>query len=379
MHCFFHREAFVSYTYRCFFRLLVKCSLLCLTFLLAHSAAGQNQPEPTHFSDDAAGLYQRAAQVAAPSGADILFLEDEETIIFDDQGKAVHTWYVLYKVLTQRGADGWASISIGWDPWRQERPSLRARVITADNAVHTLDEKTVTDAPARETQDSVFSNRRVIRAPLPAVAPGSLIEQEQTYSESAPFSGAGSIERFYFVGTVPVQHTRLLLDAPSTLPLRYDIRLLPDLKPQRTESNGRVRIVFDHGPLDSIDDVDPNLPNDVPAYPSVAFSTGASWQQVAEEYAKIVDQQIANADVKSLVSRLISGKKSRDQKVAAILQHVDREVRYTGVDFGEASVTPRTPGETLTRKYGDCKDKSALLVAMLRSAGIPAYIALLKK
>jgi hypothetical protein len=54
-----------------------------------------------------------------------------------------------------------------------------------------------------------------------------------------------------------------------------------------------------------------------------------------------------------------------------------RNVRYTGVEFGESSLIPQFPSETLKRGYGDCKDKAALLVTMLRSAGIPASLALL--
>jgi transglutaminase-like putative cysteine protease len=41
-------------------------------------------------------------------------------------------------------------------------------------------------------------------------------------------------------------------------------------------------------------------------------------------------------------------------------------VRYTGVEFGEAAIVPRKPSETLERRFGDCKDKAPLLVAMLR-------------
>ncbi len=52
-------------------------------------------------------------------------------------------------------------------------------------------------------------------------------------------------------------------------------------------------------------------------------------------------------------------------------------MRYTGVEFGDAAIVPSKPTDTLNRKYGDCKDKSALLVAMLRAAGIPAHLALL--
>jgi tetratricopeptide (TPR) repeat protein len=54
-----------------------------------------------------------------------------------------------------------------------------------------------------------------------------------------------------------------------------------------------------------------------------------------------------------------------------------QEIRYTGVEFGDASVIPAKPEETLKWKYGDCKDKAALLVAMLDAAGIRAHLALL--
>jgi len=48
------------------------------------------------------------------------------------------------------------------------------------------------------------------------------------------------------------------------------------------------------------------------------------------------------------------------------------------VAFGDAPIVPGKPGETLRRQYGDCKDKSTLLAAMLRDADIPAYLALLR-
>jgi transglutaminase-like putative cysteine protease/tetratricopeptide (TPR) repeat protein len=371
------RRAILSCPYRrSALSFAVKALLLC-TALVSAFAAGGNEPEENHFSPDAAALYQRESQVPPASGADVLFLDDEETVVFDTEGRAVRSRYFLYKVLTQKGAEGWGDISSSWEPWHEEHPILRARVITPDSAVHVLDEKTITDAPAKENADHVFSDRRVLRAPLPAIAPGSLVEEELVSTESAPFFGAGSVERFYFGSSVPVQHTRLILDAPAALPLRYNIQLLPDLKPQRNENEGRVRLTFDYGLMETPDDAETKLPSDLPAYPSITFSSGDSWRQVAEEYGKIVDKQITGADLKSLVGKLIAGKVSRDEKAAAILAYLDREVRYTGVEFGESAMVPHSPNETLGRKYGDCKDKASLLAAMLRVANIPAYIALL--
>jgi tetratricopeptide (TPR) repeat protein len=68
---------------------------------------------------------------------------------------------------------------------------------------------------------------------------------------------------------------------------------------------------------------------------------------------------------------------SRNDKIRRIVASLHRNVRYTGVEFGESSLVPQLPSETLKRKYGDCKDKASLLVAMLRGAGVSANLALL--
>jgi len=346
--------------------------ILALSALPGLYAYGQT----IHFAPDAAAVYQTASAVAPPAKADVFVLENEEIVSFDGDGKAIHTRYLLYKVLTQKGAQQWADLASTWEPWHEERPELRARVITSDNAVHPLDPATITDAPARETEESVFTNRRVLRAPLPAIAPGSLVEQQEISRESSVFFGAGSVQRFYFGFSVPMHHARLVLEAPTTFPLLYTAELLPHLKPVTEQRDGRLRLTFDVGPMDGFEHADPGLPSEVPAFSNITFSTGSSWQSVAEQYSQLVDKQIAG-DLTSIVAPLISGKKSREGKAAAILQYVSREVRYTGVEFGDAAVVPRSPSETLTRKYGDCKDKASLLVALFRAARIPAYIALL--
>jgi transglutaminase-like putative cysteine protease/Flp pilus assembly protein TadD len=329
------------------------------------------------FSDDVAALV-RASDSTTVTATDVLVLDDEESYVFDATAKAVHTRYLVYRVLTKQGAEQWDNVSVGWEPWLEERPEIRARVITPDNIVHSLDPKTISDAPAKEDEHAVYSDRRVIRAPLPAIAPGAVVEEEETTIESVSFFDAGVVRRFYFGRTnATVRHTRLLLDAPASFPLQYDVQLLPDLKPERKEANGRVQLAFEQGPMDAIEETGHYLPNEISPYPEVNFSTGSSWQRIAESYQKIVDRQIADGEVKQIVTKLLAGKVSREEKAAAILQYIDREVRYTGVEFGDASITPRSPKETLNRKYGDCKDKAALLVAMLHAAEIPAYVALL--
>lgn len=358
------------------------CAFTILSALVMVFSARAQQPiEPwksPHLSIPAKDLYQAASAVEAPEGTNVIVLEDDESFTFDDSGRLTHVGYSVYKVLTQKGAEGWDSFSVGWQPWHQERPEIRVRVIASDLTEHLLDPKTITEGPAREGEYKIYSDAKRIRAPFPAIAPGAVIEEEYTERETEPLFAAGHVGGTTFGRErVPVAHSRVEFDAPASLPLRTSTVLLPDLKPVREESNGRVKLTFDIGRLEGIDPRDPNLPPDVPVQPELHYSTGASWQAVATAYAKIVDAHADVTAVQDTVNRLVAGKNSVVEKEAAILDYLDREVRYTGIEFGGAAIVPRDLTETLGKKYGDCKDKATLLVTMLRAAGIPAYVALL--
>ncbi|MBI3474419.1 MAG: hypothetical protein HY010_01710 [Acidobacteria bacterium] len=112
--------------------------------------------------------------------------------------------------------------------------------------------------------------------------------------------------------------------------------------------------------------------------PGIMFTTGTSWQSVATEYARQTEEKLRLADVQPLMSKIEGRQKSREKLIRSIVAVLHNNVRYTGVEFNESSLIPQFPAETLKRRYGDCKDKAALLVAMLRSAGIAANLALLE-
>jgi tetratricopeptide (TPR) repeat protein/transglutaminase-like putative cysteine protease len=365
-----------------FFRHLRWFLISCAFFFLATlSARAADHPVPwnsPHFSIDPKSLYATASEATPPDGTNITVLDDEDIFSFDANGRSVVTEYMVYKVVAQKGVEGSDSISVNWEPWHEDRPTIRARVITPDFVVHELDPKTISDAPAREDQSNLYSDQRVVRAPLPAIAPGSVVEREivEVSNASFPGSGTGGIRTFGRVA-VPVQRYRLTLDAPSSFPVQYVLQMLPDLKPQRTEADGRVKIVFEYGPSAPLEEADDYLPSGELGYPTVLFSAGTTWQRVAEGYAQIVEGVLQTAQVKSLVEKLTRGKSSPNDKEQAILAFLDKEIRYTGIEFAENSIIPHPTAETLSRKYGDCKDKALLLVAMLRAANIPAYMALL--
>ncbi|WP_375748980.1 DUF3857 domain-containing transglutaminase family protein [Vibrio sp. HN007] len=109
----------------------------------------------------------------------------------------------------------------------------------------------------------------------------------------------------------------------------------------------------------------------------ISIGVNESWNQVIEQASELMAK--ANDDVEGLdelYGDLTKGSTSKEENIAAILDFVSRDIRYVSMsDYGNA-MTPHTIGETIKNRYGDCKDKSVLLKALLEKNGIPARLVL---
>jgi tetratricopeptide (TPR) repeat protein len=351
--------------------------LMLVGLIVPVSAFAGNAADSPHFSLAPKALYEAASAAPVAEGSDISFLAVQETYRFAADGGDLYTQHIIYKILTPAGAENWSGMSLDWSPWRDQRPVFKARVISADGTEYTLDSATITDSPVHHSDATIFSDEHTLHAPLPAIAPGSVVETEIIAQEGMDFAGSGKIGRSYLQMSQPAKQIRLTLQAPKGVPLRHRLDLLPDLRPVISEDNGVAQWIFDNGPTVANDNVERDVPSDTYKMPAVTFSTGDSWQTLAQSYSKIVDERIAQSNVGDLAARLVKGKATNTEKMAAIVEYLNREIRYTGIEFDQASVLPHSPSDTLKHKFGDCKDKSTLLVAILRATGIPADLALL--
>ena len=361
-------------------RMLRRTIFLTLTALSLHAAHAAEAWDAAPFAAPARELLQASAGITHERPSPAVVLLDERTFVLDEQHRLTHTQRLIYRVDTPDGVERWAESSAQWQPWHQARPTIRARVITPDGREHQIDQNLLQDSGRRENGSQVYDDDHVLEGPLPAIAIGAVIEEEVTIRDEKPFFSAGSVYREFVGRPVPVQRTRIIIEAPESLPLKRITRLLPNAQVKETRANGRVRWTLEQGAMDEMRELDTNLPADAPAWPSVEFSTGASWESVAGTYRELTEGRIRDDDARPLLAGLkspkVAGQPSLDY-VGKLVEHLHREVRYTGVEFGAAKLIPEYPSETLRRRFGDCKDKSTLLVAALRESGIEAYLALL--
>ncbi len=62
------------------------------------------------------------------------------------------------------------------------------------------------------------------------------------------------------------------------------------------------------------------------------------------------------------------------EKIRAIYKWVQNNIKYIAIEDGDNGYVPREASLVLKRRYGDCKDKSSLLTAMISSTGQTASV-----
>ncbi|HEX6851431.1 MAG TPA: DUF3857 domain-containing protein [Candidatus Polarisedimenticolaceae bacterium] len=317
-----------------------------------------------------------AAAALADGDAPVLVLFEAVRLGFDQTGGVRWTFHTVYTIRRAEAVDTWSRGEWSWSPWYQDRPSIAARVVTADGAEHRLDPATIGEYVVGESGPFLYGDARGLGFPLPAVGVGSVVEMLVTVRERDPLPAAGAVRSVYFRDDATSVRARVILEYPSGHEPHWRVRGLEPPEPVREEADGLVRVTLERGRFVPPDEVERFVPEDRSPLTGIRVATGRSWRDVARAYHEVVERRLVGADVRDLVRGAVRGAKTREAKIAAIVARLHRDVRYTGVEFGEASLVPSTPETTLQRRYGDCKDKSALLVALLRAAGEKAHVAL---
>ncbi|MGB8930717.1 MAG: DUF3857 domain-containing protein, partial [Anaeromyxobacteraceae bacterium] len=348
-----------------------------LAVLAPQRATGAEPWGDVPLSGDPQAMIAAARALPPTKGAPVDVLLEEGNFVYDERGAATFTYRLIYRPLSREAARSWARIERSFAPWHQARPEIRARVITPSGGVHLLDARTLVEAGVGEADDELYSDRRVLQGPLPAVVTDAIVEEVSVVRDMAPFFDAGTLSRFWLSQPNPVRLVRLRIDAPKTLPIRWVARGTA-VKPIESERDGRRVLLFERRDSPARGEIEPYPPRDAELAANVAFTTGRSWEEVARRYAELLDGRLRGSDLKGIVARVVPAGTPQPAAVRLLTAWIHQNVRYTGLEFGEAAILPAPPDETLGRRYGDCKDLSLLLVGLLRAAGFEAHVALLR-
>ncbi|MDT8759490.1 DUF3857 domain-containing protein [Sphingomonas psychrotolerans] len=185
----------------------------------------------------------------------------------------------------------------------------------------------------------------------------------------------GNVQAFQPLIADPVraQFARARFSWPSNSAIRW--RVTPEAARPKVASKDGFDAIEVSLPLAK----QPEMPGDAPPryrqMPLIEASSFADWAAVSKVLAPLFDTSSKIAPGSPLAAEVakIAARSSDPRTRAALaLRLVQDEVRYLFKGMDGGNYIPQQPAQTWELRYGDCKAKTLLLLALLRELGIEA-------
>ena len=317
---------------------------------------------------------------AAEARSDMDTVGGERHLLFDrqyyDDGDTIarHYHYVT-EVAGQAGLSDNSKLSITFDP-SYERLELHVAQITRDGRFSDrLQRARIDVARTEEESDSDLLNGNVTAlVVLPDVRVGDIVKVRYTLFGRNPVFGRQHHSRWRMTWSVPVERASVRITVPQSMKLRHG----PE--PEKTRFTERVNAGLRtlHWMRDGIEpiEIEEKTPGWVPRSYRLDVTAYSSWQEVARWGTSLFRGHASSGVEYQQLSRSIQRVKDAqgiDAAISMAIDHVQKNIRYYGLELGENSHRPHSPDEVLANGYGDCKDKALLLIALLGDLDIDAW------
>lgn len=313
------------------------------------------------------------ADQAKPDDAPVHILLSDQQISLDRGRQTVFTEIAL-KIQTPQGL---AAGNISF-PWRPETDTLTIHKLVirrGDQIIDVLAAGQTFTVVRREQNLESATLDGVLTANIQpeGLQVGDVVDFAASVSSSDPTmqGHAEQIAAAWNGFTIGRAHVRLRW--PTTLPIRLrQVGGLPALKP--VKAGGLAGVEF------TIDDVQPIQP---PKGAPVRFALGrmieatdfGSWADLGTLMAPLYDKAAtlpAQGLLRAESERIIKASPDAKTRTEAALALVQDRVRYVALMMGMGGYVPADAALTWSRRFGDCKGKTVLLLALLRAMDIEA-------
>lgn len=210
---------------------------------------------------------------------------------------------------------------------------------------------------------------------LEDVRVGDIIDFSYSVSGSNPiFSG----HRAGFASVdsgVPTSRRHLRILTAKARPLQ--VRVFNDTTPVASRTLGELQEYRWQAEQLPAVQIDQGTPDWHMPFRWLSYSEYASWSDVVA-WAQPLYQRAARPDpaIQAQAKRLRAASQNDQEFITQALDFVQNDIRYLGLSLGANTHKPYPAAEVLRRRFGDCKDKTMLLIELLASGGIKAHPAL---
>jgi hypothetical protein len=324
---------------------------------------------------DAAGR----ARLIAHSGGGVLYRLVESQTAWQGETE-LHHFRIATEVTDRAGLEQAARIETRFDPVFQDLTITGVTVWRDGVALPRNDLPVEVYRREERLDDDIISGDLTAYIQVPDVRVGDIVDWSTlTRTDPAvPGGGRGVTITMFF--SDPVALTQHIAHWPDAVPFAL-WPLVPGVTHDREdgpEGAAVTRHVFR-----AVHRIPPTPEADVPPEAQqaedglVRYGDTRSWVGLSAALARSYHPQHAlPADWLARATAIAEAHPDASGRAAAALRAVQDEIRYLSLSVGLGGYLARPPDVTAASGFGDCKDKSLFLVALLDRLGIAAEVAL---
>lgn len=312
-----------------------------------------------------------------PQAGGIYLNEEKIADYTGDKTKIRHRKVI--KVFNKRGVEDYGEFKIRFNKSNENIKIIEAKTIKPDGSVIKPKKDAINEiTPPEAANASIYSDARIKVISMSGVKPGSIVvcEYVKTKSEYTIVGEFWNYDLFQF--TDPIKNKELVIKTPVDKDINYKVRN-GNLKPEIEQKSDEKIYTWQKNNIPGINKEN-NMPSLIDIAPLVQVSTVEDWSQISNWYQGLIDKQYqVNKELKNKIKELTKDDETKAEKMRSVYNYVTSEIRYIGLQFGEGGYKPYSAVETFQNKYGVCKEKATLLIAMLREIGVTAEPVLIRR
>ena len=281
------------------------------------------------------------------------------------------------KIVSETGLEGNGQWTFTFDPLFETQRIHWVRIVREGEVIANYDPQALR---IYNTESDVAS--RMLNGSLTALIiledlrVGDIVDVASSVEGANPAFGEAAVLRRQLDWSVPVhrQMNRILADPEQPLQIESFLgEPLAEVAGGESALREWRQEVFNQAPLLR----EPTVPAAVRVYGELQVSSFANWSAVADwAVALYPDTAPLPAELQTEAAKIRSTTEDPKKRAKAALNYVQSTIRYLGLEMGNGAYEPRPPELVWQRRFGDCKDKSLLLVQMLKELGVDACPAL---
>jgi hypothetical protein len=302
-------------------------------------------------------------------------------VLLDDQQSQLNpagdTYYNrrTIKILKPEGLTGIKSASVVWNPTTEGITFHSLRILRDGKSIDLLADPKAMLVLRRETnlEQASLDGRITASRQIDGLQTGDVLDFAYTRTHADPVvqghSFVGESEAFPGVAG----RFRVIISWPKSEAVNWKTTpgfgdpVIKDVGARTTLSLDRTELVAPKPPI--------GAPLRFRRVGQLQASSFQSWNEVSKLMAPLYAKASTitkDSPIKTEADAIAAQTTDPKARAFAALQLVEDKTRYFFIGMGEGGYVPANADDTWARRFGDCKAKTALLLALLKSLGVEA-------